>query len=130
MAFVQNVGKAFFPLDEELELLPGTLTPHGHECLVRLASWMPFEKAAELFEAIMIIPVSKSLSQRYTEEAGAAYVELQTEEVERLERDMPVAPPAGADKLQVSADGAMVPLVHGQWSEVRTVVIGEVRPKI
>jgi hypothetical protein len=83
-----------------------------------------------LFEAIMIIPVSKSLSQRYTEEAGAAYVELQTEEVERLERDMPVAPPAGADKLQVSADGAMVPLVHGQWSEVRTVVIGEVRPKI
>jgi len=130
MEFVRSVGKGFFPLDEELKLLPGNLTPHGHECLVRLASWMPFEEAAKLFEAFMVIAVSKSLSHRYTEEAGAAYVGLQTEEMERLERDMPVAPAAGADKLQVSADGAMVPLVHGQWSEVRTVVIGEVQPKV
>ena len=129
MAFVRSVDKGFFPLDEELELLPGILTPHGHECLVRLASWMPFKEAAELFEEFMVIPVSKTLSQRYTEEAGAAYVSLQTEEVERLERDMPAAP-AGADKMQMSADGAMVPLVHGQWSEVRTVVIGEVQPRV
>jgi hypothetical protein len=42
------VDKVFFPLDKELELLPGILTPHGHAGLVRLASWMPFEKAAEL----------------------------------------------------------------------------------
>jgi len=129
MGFVQSVDKGFFPLDKELELLPGMLTPYGHECLVRLGSWMPFEEAAKLFEAFMLIPVSKSLSRRYTEEAGKAYVDLQTEEVERLERDMPDAP-QGADKLQVSADGAMVPLVHGQWSEVRTVVIGEVQPKV
>jgi len=129
MAFVRSAGKGFFPLDKELELLPGILTPHGHECLVRLASWMPFEEAAKLFEEFMTIRVSKSLSERYTEEAGAVYVDLQTEEMECLERDMPVAP-AGADKLQVSADGAMVPLVHGQWSEVRTVVIGEVQPRV
>ena len=37
MGFVRSVDKGFFPLDEELELLPGILTPHGHECLVRLA---------------------------------------------------------------------------------------------
>lgn len=129
MGFVQSADKGFFPLDRELELLPGMLTPYGHECLVRLASWMPFEEAAKLFEAFMIIPVSKSLSRRYTEAAGAAYVDLQTEEVERIERDMPDAP-TGADKLQVSADGAMVPIVHGEWSEVRTVVIGEVQPKV
>jgi hypothetical protein len=129
MGFVRSADKGFFPLDEELELLPGNLTPYGHECLVRLASWIPFEKAAELFEAFMGIAVSKSLSQRYTEEAGTAYVSLESEEVERLERDMPAAP-TGADKLQVSADGAMVPLVHGQWSEVRTLVIGEVQPKV
>ena len=129
MVFVQSVDKQFFPLDEELKLLPGILTPHGHECLVRLSGWMPFDKAAELFEDFMGIQVSKSVSQRYTEEAGAAYVGMQTEEVEQLEREMPAAP-AGADKLQVSADGAMVPLVHGQWAEVRTVVIGEVQPMV
>lgn len=129
MAFVQSVGKGFFPLDEELELLAGILTPHGHECLVRLAGWMPFDKAAAMFEDFMGIAVSQSVSQRYTEEAGAAYVSLQTEEVEHLERAMPAAP-KGADKLQLSADGAMVPLVQGQWAEVRTVVIGEVQPMV
>lgn len=129
MAFVRSVGKGFFPLDEELELLPGMLTPHGHECLVRLSGWMPFDKAAEMFEDFMRIPISKSVSRRYTEEAGAAYVDVQTEEVEHIEREMPAAP-ATAEKLQMSADGAMVPLVHGQWAEVRTVVIGEVQPRV
>jgi len=119
------VGRGFFPLDEALELLPGCLTPHGHECLVRLSGWMPFEKAAELLEDLLGIRVSKGVSQRYTEAAGAAYEQMQTEEVERLEKEAP-EPEAGAEKLQVSADGAMVPLVHGVWAEVRTVVIGEV----
>jgi hypothetical protein len=129
MGFVRNADKGFFPLDEELELLPGLLTPHGHECLVRLAGWMPFKKAAVMFEDLMGIPVSKSISEKYSEAAGAAYVGLQTEEVERIKPDLPAAT-EGADKLQMSADGAMVPLVHGQWAEVRTVVIGEVQPRV
>ena len=129
MENVENVDRGFFPLGEELKLLPGILTPHGHESLVRLSSWMSFEKAAELFEDFMGIWVSKSVSQRYTEAAGAVYESMQTEEVERLEREMPAAP-AGADKLQLSVDGAMVPIVHGQWAEVRTVVIGEVQPMV
>ena len=129
MENVENVDRGFFPLGEELKLLPGILTPHGHESLVRLSSWMSFEKAAELFEDFMGIRVSKSVSQRYTEAAGAVYESMQTEEVERLEREMPAAP-AGADKLQLSVDGAMVPIVHGQWAEVRTVVIGEVQPMV
>ncbi|MBK8794132.1 MAG: ISKra4 family transposase [Holophaga sp.] len=123
------MGRGFFPLDEELQLLPGCLTPHGHECLVRLSGWMPFEKAAELLEDMLGIRVSKGVSQRYTEAAGAAYEQLQTEEVERLEKEAP-EPKMGAEKLQISADGAMVPLVHGVWAEVRTVVIGEVVSKV
>ncbi len=129
MAFVQNADKGFFPLDEELGLLPGMLTPQGHECLVRLSSWMPFAKAAEILEDFMGIRVSKGVSRRYTEAAGAAYEQIQVEEVERIEKDMPVAE-KGADKLQISADGAMVPLLHGVWAEVRTLVIGEVQPAV
>ena len=127
MVFVRSVGKGFFPLDEELELLPGMLTPHGHECLVRLSSWVPFAKAAEMLEDFLGIQVSQSVSRRYTEAAGAAYEQMQLEEVERLEKEMPRAP-KGADKLQISADGAMIPLLHGVWAEVRTLVIGEVQP--
>lgn len=127
MVFVRSVGKGFFPLDEELELLPGMLTPHGHECLVRLAGWMPFAKAAEILEDFLGIRVSKSVSRRYAEAAGASYEKIQLEEVERLEEEMPQAA-KGADKLQISADGAMIPLLHGVWAEVRTLVIGEVQP--
>jgi len=123
------VGKGFFPLDEELALLPGVLTPHGHECLVRLAGWMPFEKAVELLEDFMGIRVGKGLSRRYTEAAGAAYAQMQTAEVERLEKEAPQAE-QGAEKIQISADGAMVPLLHGVWAEVRTLVIGEVQSAI
>jgi hypothetical protein len=36
---------SFFPLDEELELLPGSLTPGLEEMLVRLGNWMPFAQA-------------------------------------------------------------------------------------
>jgi hypothetical protein len=129
MPFVRSVGKGFFPLDEALGLLPGILTPHGHECLVRLAAWMPFGKAAEILEDFMGVHVSPIVSQKYTENAGAAYVQLQEEEVERLEKGMDSVE-KGADKLQISADGAMVPLVHGIWAEVKTLVVGEVQPAV
>jgi len=129
MVFARNAGRGFFPLDEELKLLPGKLTPHGHERLVRLSGWMPFEKAIELFEDFMGVRVSKIVSQGYTEEAGAVYEQMQNEEVRGLQKKMPRAT-ARPKKLQISADGAMVPLLHGVWAEVRTLVIGEVQPPV
>jgi hypothetical protein len=53
------VAKGFFPLDEELELLEGELTPSGHENLVRLCGWMPFQKASEIMEDLLGIAVHK-----------------------------------------------------------------------
>jgi hypothetical protein len=75
------------------------------------------------------IEVSQIVAQNYTEAAGAMYVQLQEEEVIQLEQEMPEAA-VGADKLQLSVDGAMIPLVHGLWAEVRTLVIGEVQPPV
>ena len=129
MEYACGVDRGFFPLDEELELLPGSLTPHGHECLVRLGSWMPFGQAARMLEDFLGIRVSRGISRRYTEAAGAVYVQLQTEEVERLEAEMPPAA-QGAEKVQISVDGATVPLLHGVWAEVRTLVVGEVQPAV
>lgn len=129
MKFARSAGRGFFPLDEELQLLPGILTPHGHECLVRLSSWMPFGKAVEMLEDFTGIRVSRIVSQRYTEEAGAAYEQMQNEEVERLEKEAP-RPKPKPDRIQISADGAMAPLLHGLWAEVKTLVIGEVQPAV
>jgi len=119
------VGRGFFPLDEELELLPGELTPCGQENLVRLSAWMPFSKASQILKDLLGIQVSKQVGRSCTEKAGAAYVQLQAEAVERLEQQAPKAP-EGGEKMQISADGAMVPLRHGIWAEVRTLVVGEV----
>jgi hypothetical protein len=86
---------------------------------------MPFGKAAGLLEAFTRVVVSEDYTQQHTEAAGAAQVALQVEAVEHLERDTPPAP-MGPAKLYLSADGACVPLVGGQWGEVKTLVLGEV----
>ena len=113
------------PLDKQLALLPGRLTPFLHDQLTHLGVWMPFAKAAALFATFTHTPVSESTAQRLTEALGMAYETVQCAEVERIERDWPDVPAAPA-KLRVSLDGAMVPLVGGDWSEVKTLVVGEV----
>jgi hypothetical protein len=125
MGCARPVGRAFFPLDEELGLLPGTLTPSLQESLVRLGTWMPFGKAAVELKYFTRTDVSRPTVERVTEAAGAAYVSLQTEEVQQIEEELPLAP-QGPAKLVLSADGAMVPLVGGEWTEVKTMVVGEV----
>ena len=42
-----------------------------------------------------------------------------------IQEKMPPSPP-GPDRQQVSVDGAMIPLVHKEWAEVRSVAIGVV----
>src|SRR5947209_19211282 len=109
MAPALLVGKAFFPLDEQLGLLGGGLTPRGEETLARLASWMPFEAAGELLEELMGVRVSKATARAVWEA-----------EVERLKQEAPQAPD-GADKQAMSGDGAFVHLAGGEWVEVKTL---------
>ena len=100
-----------------------------HETLVRLGAWMPFGQDTKFMKEMIGVNISKSRSVRYTEAAGAAYVKTETEEAERIEKEAPQAP-RGAEKMVMSGDGAMVPLIHGEWAEVKTLVIGEVAPAV
>jgi hypothetical protein len=121
------VGPGFSPLDEELGLLPGVLTPGLPASAVRLGSWLPFRPAAALLAHFTRVTVDEATIRRVTEAAGAAYVAVQTAAVERLERETP-PPPPGPPTQQVSVDGAMVALVGGGWAEVKTLAIGTVQP--
>src|SRR5258708_34600234 len=67
-----SVGSAFFPLDEQLGLVSGGLTPRGEETLARLASWMPFEQARELLQDLVGMRVSKATARRMTLATGKA----------------------------------------------------------
>lgn len=126
MASAPNAGRAFSPLDEELQLLPGRLSPSLHESLVRLSSWMPFAPAARMLADFMHLPaIPESLARRYTETAGAAYVQVQTEAAAQIERQAPLETEA-PERLVLEADGAMVPLVDGSWAEAKTLILAKV----
>ena len=105
--------------------MPGSLTPTQHEHLVHLASWMPFARAAELLERLLGVQVSATTVRRFTEAAGATLEQVQTEALQQTqEREAPTRPPE--KQLVFSVDGAYVPLLKGEWAEVRTLAIGAV----
>jgi hypothetical protein len=168
MESVPNARQAFFPLDEELGLQPGSLTPRQQEHLVRLSLWMPFGKAVKLLSDVTGVRVSEPTARRQTEAAGAAYEQWQNEQADQLCGEKPNGSgsasraqgekgqdgqkfsvdqekvkksqcsrdqkksgksEAAGDKLLLSSDGAMVPLVGGDYVEVKTLVIGRVQSK-
>ena len=179
MESVPNVRQAFFPLDEELDLQPGSLTPRQQEHLVHLSLWMPFRRAVKLLEDVTGVQVSEATGRRQTEAAGAAYEALQNEQADQLcgvklkkssislqetkkrKTEAVECSDRGAqndqkshsegikpkknrcsspetkkgkaetaeDKLLISSDGAMVPLVGGDYVEAKTLVIGRVQGK-
>jgi len=106
-------------------LLPGGMSPRLLARVVRSASQLTFAKAAEDVTDYWGMWLSEETVRRVSEAAGAAYVAVQEAEVARLEREWP-EPPQGAPVVQVSADGAFVPLRHGEWAEVKTLAIGTV----
>jgi hypothetical protein len=115
----------FSPLDEELALRPGRYSPYLQQCVVRLGTWLPFEQVPEALAWFTQVRVGRETARRLTERAGAALVAQETARVEQLEQHWP-APVPPPTLHQVSVDGAMVPLVHGEWAEVKTLAIGRV----
>ena len=92
---------------------------------MRLGAWMPFARAAAELAWFCGAAVGAATAARLTEAAGAAWVAEQTAEAEALAARAP-RPPAGPPVQQLSADGAMVPLVGGEWAEVKTLAVGTV----
>ncbi len=69
------------------------------------------------------VEISEVTVRRHAEDNGAVYVAVQEAEVKRIETELPEAP-AGPEKQLLSVDGAMVPLMKGEWAEVKTLVLG------
>jgi hypothetical protein len=101
------------------------LTPHLCELRVRLGTWVPFARAAELLRAFSAVACSSATARRQTEAAGAVLVAQQTAAAPALAPPADPGSPTG-ERLQMSVDGAMVALTDGTWAEVRTVALGRV----
>ena len=76
-------------LAEELGLVPGQFTPRLQESLTRLGAWMPFRHAAAELAYFTDATVSETTARRTAEQAGTAYVAVQTDAVTELERTLP-----------------------------------------
>ncbi|MBV9615403.1 MAG: ISKra4 family transposase, partial [Ktedonobacteraceae bacterium] len=104
------------------------MTPKHQDHLAHLSTWMPFERARQMLEALLGIQVSEPTARRGTERAGAVLEARETTQSLLPATAGPVVAPC--EKQVVSLDGCYVPLVKGQWVEVRTTAIGEVNEKI
>lgn len=94
---------------------------------MRLGADVPFARAAFWLHELCGITVSAATMRRQTEAVGASAVALAEAQVAPLERAAP-APPVQPERLVLGADGAMVPLVGGEWGEVKLLSIGEPAP--
>ena len=125
---VRPAGAGFFPLDRELELRPyERFTPRVTEVLARLGATVPFGEAADLLELVLGVRVSEATERRQTYAAGEAALAVEAAELERVERELPVAehPP---ERLPISLDATQVPLVGGGWSEIKLGVFSDLVP--
>jgi hypothetical protein len=112
MSVARSVEAGFFPLDKELQVPDGHLLPHAQEAMVRLGSELPFGRVAEHLERILGVVVHASTARRQTLAAGQRVLERQNEQAQPL-----AACPEeeAAERMAMSSDGAMVPLVGGVW---------------
>src|SRR5579872_1511703 len=125
MSSVPPAGRGFFPLDEQLGLLACGYSPVLVEAMVRLGARLPFAVVAAEMARLFGVSVSPDTVRRLTEEAGAVQAGIEQRELERVEHDAP-AEVAGPAVHQVSADGCMISLNDGRWTEVRTIAIGQI----
>jgi hypothetical protein len=65
------------------------------------------------------------MALRLSETVGTALVDDNAEIVAQLEHTSPELP-AGPAVQQLSADGAMVPCVHGDWTEAKLLALDTV----
>lgn len=109
-------------------LLPGRFTPWLAEGVVVLGSAAPFAAACRTLAHFTGCRIGAATARRLTEAAGAAWVQLDLAEVARLEADPTAEAPSGAAVQQVSVDGVFVPVVGGEWREVKVLAVGAVEP--
>lgn len=90
----------------------------------RWGAKLPFGEAVDELARHYRVTVSEATVRRATYESGQAAEALVQEDVTSREKGK-IAAPVCQNPVVVSADGTMVGLVHGEWREVKSVIVGE-----
>jgi hypothetical protein len=119
------MGKVFFPLDEELGLLPGHLAPRKPRTPGALSLLHAFDKVTEMTEEMVSVQTHEQTVRRLTEQVGSWMQATQIVDGASESEDE-----QSVERCGISPDGAMISLVHQHWVETRTVAIGEQQEKL
>lgn len=122
----RGVGRRFSPLDRELGLLRFGYTPRLIEQLVQLGSRLSFPEAGALLQDLLGAAVPVATVRRLTEGAGQQVVLQESAAGEQASKVGNVPVQLIDQVQQVSVDGVMVPLVGGEWAEVKHLAIGRI----
>ena len=93
---------------------------------MHLAAWMPFARVAQMLERLLGVQVGEETVRRLSEQVGRHMQAAQTEQAQAPWCEEQACKHESL-RLALSADGAQVPLVNGEWAEVRTLAIGTVK---
>ena len=131
----------FFPLDRQLGLGKHSWSPETIKQAVRLGVEIPsLERAAESFQELTKIPMSKSSLGRLIREYGDKVVVQQEAEAEATvkvpgrEEDMEVVwrniPEPDSEVMAVSLDGVLINIRGEGWKEVKVATISAVETEV
>ena len=121
-------GAGLSPLDTELGLRPGQRrTPRLEEILARFGTCSDFAEAAAQFTFVTGVPLSEATARRQTYAAGAAALAQEEAELQQIERDLP-PPEVTPQRVQLSVDATKVPLVGGEWTDVKLGAVADLLP--
>lgn len=91
---------------------------------MRLGAELPFAAAADLLARCTGTRISAATVRRLTVAGGQTLRQLELDFTATVEAGTAAAAAAPREPLQLSVDGSMVPLVGGEWREVRVAAIG------
>lgn len=128
----EHCGREHYPHDERLRFLGHAVSWPLAKVMGRLGAQLPFEQARQNLADDYGVHVSKHLLQQVCEEAGAAILDREDQQRERLQ-SLPCAEqlaqlpdsPLSPEKAYVFADGTMLHSA-GQWREIRVASVSAV----
>lgn len=130
----------FFPLDRQLKLVDHHWTPETLKGILQLGVEIPsYRRAAEAYEALTKMAVSKSELQRLAEEYGGQLVAIEAEAaaatVKAPGRDDEVItvrqmPKPDSEVMAVALDGVMINVLEEGWKEVRIATFSAVEASV
>lgn len=128
-------GQGAAPLDEEIGLGPGVLSPGLARVVARAALEVPFSQAVDQVQETLGVAVSREVVRRTTEEVGAvAETAVQAAIARARQRQPPWAEAEHASAtttplLAVELDGVLIQRDAG-WHEMKVVTVAPLGPEL